>query len=721
MPDVDRLRFALDHLRATDWEAFEDLCGAFLTTELPELRRIGGVGDKGRDAVFEAADMDQVVVQFSIQEDWKSKIGSTLADLKKAEVPVHSLIYVTNREIGPRADPLKSALLRKGISLDTRDRTYFLDRVHLSEQNRRAARSLSARVIDPLLPEAELTKNSPLADADLRAGLTYLELQIRDSSDSRNLKRLSYDALVLAALRDTDPDSRRSKSEVIRSVEGHLPSHESDEVTASVEGALRRLKTEQKIIVSGGEEKTYALHHLQRVEQADRTLAVLAERESVVAELAHLVGQTAEELDLRLSSEDASPLADALDRVLQLMLEREGHNVAEAVREQRGTLKRADLLLATENVVASQYGPVRGVLRRKDQLVELLLETAQSLFDRPTPAIQAYLRELSDAYTLLAFLTEAPDVQRAVSHFFSRGNLVLDTTVILPCFAETQLPAEKQRLTNLFRAAREVGMSLSTTDGVANEILTHLQRALTCSRTRSSDWNGPIPFAFSDWQDVAGAGSFEKYVEPFIGKGSSEDVEFFLDQALKIEVADLEPIADSAIEADTRHEFTELWRARKRIRTGQSAADRDLLLRHDVEMFFGVLGYRRTEPKDVFGYEAWWVTEDLSAQGAYREAISADIPLPSNPCMSPSFLSTLISLGPARRHLNRELRSLLPVALDIQRRGWGPKQLSSVANEIREKHADEPEWLIRKRIREAMTTFKEGVGETEEPEVAQPD
>jgi hypothetical protein len=59
--------------------------------------------------------------------------------------------------------------------------------------------------------------------------------------------------------------------------------------------------------------------------------------------------------------------------------------------------------------------------------------------------------------------------------------------------------------------------------------------------------------------------------------------------------------------------------------------------------------------------------------------------------------------------------------LDIQRRGWGPKQLSSVADEIREKHADEPEWLIRKRIREAMTTFKEGVGETEEPGAAQAD
>lgn len=142
MADADRLRFALKHLRTVDWEAFEEFCGAWLAGSFPDLRRIGGVGDKGRDAIFLAETMDEVVVQISIQANWKSKIQDTIKRLREEDISCKSLIYMTNQEIGPKADELKAELLPEGISLDIRDNTYFLDRIDQTQASSAASAAL---------------------------------------------------------------------------------------------------------------------------------------------------------------------------------------------------------------------------------------------------------------------------------------------------------------------------------------------------------------------------------------------------------------------------------------------------------------------------------------------------------------------------------------------------------------------------------------------------
>jgi hypothetical protein len=716
MSNSDRLRFALDQLRPTDWEAFEGLCGAFLATDFPDLRRIGGVGDEGRDAVFAVPAMNDVVVQMSIQANWKSKIRETINTLQDSGRAFTTLIYATNKDIGPRSDGLKAELLAEGIALDARDQRYFLDRVNLSVANRDAAATLADRIVNPLLPGDELARNSPLADNDLRAGLVYLELQIRNSADARNLSRLSYDSLVLGSLRDTDRDTQRPQADIEDEIKRHLPSRDPGQVRHSVDAALKRLKSDRKIIVSGPtDSRTFALHHDQRELQAERALEILSERQIVEDEFCDLLRLVGDELEVSLRAEsDLRPLVDALDNLLQSILSTEGNNFAEAVRTGSGAVKRADLLRGAEDTVTRHYPKLKSLVRSRDGLVELILETSERLFDRPSTAIQGYLRELSDAYTLFAFLNEASDVQKAVSHFFSRGRLVLDTTVLLPCLAEDDLSVQDQPFTNLLRAAMAAGMELSTTAGVANEIETHLKRALHFSRTRPGEWEGGVPYAFSHWQEVVGAGEFAKHVDKFLGDRGVEDVEFFLEQALGIEIVDLAGGAAAALPDEVRHEFTEIWRARKRVREGQSASERDLLLNHDLEMYLGVLAQRKKEVRDVFGYESWWVTQDGSAQGIFKVARSEDVALPSNPCMSPSFLSNLIALGPARNAVAPDLRSRLPVVLDIQRRGWGAIKLTEIAEEIRKKHHEEPEWAIRRRVRDAMITIKEGIGEAAE-------
>jgi hypothetical protein len=250
--DADRLRFALAYLEPTDWEAFERLANAYLAADFPDLRPVAGINDGGRDAILYAVDRPHIVVQSSIQEDWKGKINATDARLVETGYRCTGLIYTTNRAVGARGNQLKADFLARGVFLDIRDRDYFVTQVHTSPARVAMARELSDRVINPLLPGNELVRNSPVASPQLRVGLLYLELQLHDVDERRNITRLTYDTLVLGALRATDPDNRKTRAEIIADVRAVIPSRPAATVEASVNGSLQRLRTRRRIVVTGG-------------------------------------------------------------------------------------------------------------------------------------------------------------------------------------------------------------------------------------------------------------------------------------------------------------------------------------------------------------------------------------------------------------------------------------------------------------------------------------
>jgi hypothetical protein len=706
-----RLQFALQHLQPSDWEAFEQLASAFASVDFPALRTLAGVGDEGRDAVLFSVPTPSVVLQYSIAEDWASKIKATLARLEEAGHACTSLIYLTSRKIGVAGDELKSALLRDGVALDIRDRSYFVDRVHHSRGQTLAAEGFSDRIVNPLLPTDDLVRHSPVQDPHLRAGLLYLELQARDRVGGRNIVRLSYDSLVLGALRDTDSADRMTLDAVVDVVKGVLPGSDEQELLHGIEGALKRLRQRRQINYTGKDE-SYNLQFEQRQRRDSEALELLVERETARSELVDLARSAADELDIPLSEASLEPFVDLLESLFELVLERQGNQFAEAVRLQAGTSLTQDVRAAAEDLVSQSAGTVNSFKVGRDAIVDLLVEAMAGALLLGGP-VRTQLRQLADAYTLLAFMRETPDVQRAVSHFFSRGNLVFDTTALLPCFGETLLNAEDQSYTNLIRGALAAGMMLQVTPGVCNEIYSHFKRAVTCSRV-GDGWEGPIPLVYADWLGYGGSGSFAAFAERFVGDGE-EDVQFFLETALGFRIVELEEAA-SEIEDDVRFEVQEMWRQRKRLRPGSSEMERDILLRHDLDMYFGVLGLRKGEKRDLYGYEAWWVTEDGSGIGMFRNAHNAKIELPSDPCMSPTFLSTMLSFVSASDAIPSSLRTQMPLALAMQRRGFGVDNLTRLANEIRAEFAHEPEWFIRRKVRERMNQLKKASSDTTQGE-----
>jgi hypothetical protein len=701
----DRLAFALDHLRSSDWEAFEALCSEYHAVDFPDLRTIAGTGDMGRDAILRSPSHAGVVLQFSIEEDWKGKIDSTIRRVDEAGHQFNLLIYVTNRRVGPKGDQYVLELVAKGHHVDIRDREYFLDRVYLSQAYTRAAEQLSRRIITPLLPGDEIVKNSTVSDPQLRAGLLYLELQLHDADSRRNLTKLTFDALTLAALRDTDGDSFRGRGEIVATVQAQMPEHEPSQVAASVNGSLERLQNGRRIVFKGAND-AYALHHGERVRQVDRTVEIAAERAAVREQLTAQVDESARVLGISLPK-GSDAILDAIDETFQAVLEQVGNEFAEGVRTGDGGLRHGDIYPVASTVGVRRSRPFRALGLTPRQLSELMTDVVAHALIRPSGALQQYLRQLADAYTLLAFTRSATDVQAAVGHFFSKGKLVLDASVLLPLFAETTVPEEDRRYTNLFAAAREAGMTLHVTEAVLNEIETHFGRCMYCISRAPGEWIGDEPFVLQHWRALAGGdGSFRDFAQQFRERlGDVDSIEQFLADEVGAVRTDMHDAVER-FPAMTRHELTEVWRPLKHHPPHRSDVERDMLLSHDVEMYIGVLGMRKDEAREVFGYEAWWVTIDGSAYRVGKVAKEQGVQLPSRPCMSPGFLSSALAFGPAKSKLGLEQRLQLPVALEIQRFGWGSPELTTVADRIREENAGKPEWLIRNKARKAVNKVK---------------
>ena len=111
-----------------------------------------------------------------------------------------------------------------------------------------------------------------------------------------------------------------------------------------------------------------------------------------------------------------------------------------------------------------------------DKFMDIVPFVVEDVLTAPSDPLRIHLQRYADAYLLLFFLRENPDIQKVMAKVFQMGVLLVDTSFIVPALAETALPTEQQRLTGLLKAAKAAGMHLYVNDDVLNELKTHLRR-----------------------------------------------------------------------------------------------------------------------------------------------------------------------------------------------------------------------------------------------------
>lgn len=705
-----RFELALERLRSTEGERFEQLASAFLVDEFPNLRTMANPsGDGGRDGALWGVDgEEELVFQYSVSKDWAAKVRKTVKRVGETFPGTAELVYVTNQVIGSQADELRGELRKKHkIRLDVRDGNWFLDRQYTTLAREAAAESLITAVADPYLASRGVFENKALAldSLESRAALVHLNLQWENDARDKGLTKLSFEALVRSVLRDTSSEQRLARGAVHQRVADLLPGHEADVVVRLVDAALLRLT--KKFIRHWAKEDEFCLTHKEKVRITDK--------------LAQL-----EQADLALGNE----LLEVLRRWYMAGGLKEPEMAATLqLREtiDRYFLSRGEAFAATVargQTEQADDGPIRQAVAgtlgatHDDAQSRALTGAAQEVLVHPSARIHAYLRSVADAYTLLAFLRETPDVQSAVVKMFSGGEVWLDTSMLLPLFADELLDEDERVYSAMISAALASGMTMCATDGVIEEVSAHMTRCIAAARSGIQPHTRRTPYLLAAFTLAGRApGSFPSWIEVFRGDARpQDDVAAYLAEAFGIVRANLDE-AEHAPDA-LRYAVQRLWsEVHERRRSTGRASDSDTINRltsHDVENYLGVIVRRKGRQRDSpLGYRSWWVTLDGFAYGL-RSLLKAELPsadVPDSPVMSPDFLVSYLAIGPMRGKLSKLAEAKLPLAVsEMASLDLLPGELLTLAQAEREKMGGMPERVIQRRVRDALDSRRRALG-----------
>jgi hypothetical protein len=626
------------------------------------------------------------------------------------------LIYATNQVIGAAADELVADVRkRQRLFIDVRDQNWFLERANSSRARETAAEGLAAEIVDPFLASEGIIegKAQALTSPEARAACVYLALQWEDDTRDKGLTRLCYEAMVRSVLRDTDSERRMGRVEVHRRVHELFPAHPEAAVTRHTDSALTRLN--KRHVRHWKKEDEFCLTFEERQRIAGRLADVEVSGNELDDSLLHLADAAIalSPANLAISREAlAQSTRQVLDRVLWLR----GEVFASAVGRGNTDVEYPELANVSREVARSLT-----VGKEHDARIDAALHAAAlSALTEPTEALQAYLRSFADAYTLFAFMRETPDVQAAVVKMFSTGEIWLDTTIVLPLFAEelTDDPTAR-RYTNLLAAARECGLGLYVTDGVLEELESHMRRCLAYARPNGLAWEGRVPFLAAAFALTGRSrGEVPTWLERYRGNERPEDdVAQYLAMQFGIKVQSLQDEA-GRVAVDIRGAVQEVWHEahERRRQPGLYTGDANTTARlvdHDVENYLGVVRKRRRERDSPLGYTTWWLTLDRTAYRVRRKLMdrlpAADVP--SSPVLSPDFMVNFLAIGPLRNRIAKATESSLPLSIsDLTPLDLMPIELLDAAEGVRERMKAMPEHVIQREVRDSLDRGRRRLG-----------
>lgn len=710
-----RYAFALERLEPGDWARFESFASQFLAFDHVALRTVAAQsGDLGRDSELFSPDGDPtVLLQYSVTKNWPAKIRQTAKRVRENFPSATILIYVSNQQIGAEADALKKELRQDyNLVLDVHDRGWFLDRAALSPDRLKIVEQLAADIVDPYLSgEGVIASKAPaLNEFESKAAVLHLQLQWEDDSRDKGLTKLSFEALVKSALRGTSSENRVSKQFVRDAVARLLPALPREGIEIHVNSALDRL--DRRAVRHWHKTEEVCLTH----EEALRVRDGMAQKELMDRALNEEIhGALNDYFEAPLPPQDVVSLGVRVRRILDAFLLKKGEEFAAAVAHNHTVGTRDESL---DVLVTNDFGTMADSTGIGEEAVMAVRSTLHEVLQRSRPAVQHYLRQISDGYTLFGFLRAVPDVQKVVQQIFRGGKIWLDTSVLLPILAETLLDEEEQIVSRLLRAALDAGMELRVTSGVIEEMERHVNRCITYFRMPASNWIGNVPFLYAMYA-LRGKqlDAFPTWVEQFSGKQRpKDDIVDYLFEDWGINVEDLGELVEAAPQ-ELRWEVERIWREAHELRRSFSLLGYDdyvidRLVKHDVECFLGVLGKRTLPVSGELGYVHWWLTFDKTVRDfekKLRETIGPSAP--KAPVMSPDFLSDYLAVGPLRGNVTKASEETLPVAMFDMLSEHVPAELLEIASEVRKECGDSNERLIRRKLRDALDEMKTRRGE----------
>lgn len=705
--NINLFKLALERLETFDWGHFEQLCSAFLVPEFPNLRTMAHPsGDGGRDSeLFSPEGKPLIAAQYSIAAEWKAKVKQTAIRLSSTFPTVRILVYMSNRQIGGQADELKRELLDEGIVLDIRDRNWFFERAFSDGVRESAALQLIDQIARPYLAGERIIDKptSPLTSGEARAALLYLGLQWQDDMTEKGLTKLSFDALVRAALRHTHSAKRMPRNQIHETVFSAISMHDQNNLVRHIDAALARLT--KRYIRHWQKEDEFCLTH----EEHQRILDRLAEMDNEQIEFYETVSLNCRDCLCEIGDSDQADfdnLRTRVPRVIERLLLHGGETFVTAVLSEGLTRVGSTNLIDIIMQDLEEQRPSSRIVQHYPKIIATVVQGLLSQLDKPT---QLYLRRLASSYTLFSFLNQTPDVQAATAKLFSHGTVWVDTTVLLPLLAEQLDDNEQQRrFSKLFMACRSAGIEFRVTTGVIQEINAHMNNAIACAQYTPGSWRGRVPYLYYQYLQTGQRPiEFRKWLSLFRGdERPDDDLAQFLADVFDIKREELKEAAQLVGE-ELRWAVERLWSDAHKNRRRHAQQDDEtttlILIRHDVETYLGVIALRQKEEVTELGYRHWLLTLDTIAWDI-RDRLRKEFPdrTPPSPLLSLSFLLNSMTFGPSRRRVGKAEELSLPLILDVEMSESMPYDILELADRVRQENVALPEYVIRRKVRDAI-------------------
>lgn len=716
----NRFKLALEQLETSDWEVFEQLASIFLSSEFSKLRTVASPsGDEGRDAeIFSPADESTVMIQYSVTEYWNKKISSTLKRLQKTRPNTKVLIYVTNRIIGASADKIKIIARKSGISLDIRDGNWFLERIHSSGQNEKAAEELAIKKVDTLLSSRGIIerKTSELTQQETLIAANFLALQWQDDNRDKGLTKIAFEALIRAALIDTDAENRINRKEIHSKIHSLLSDHSVSVISKYIDSALERLSKKNAKIIKIWPGDEFCLSHEEIIRFKEfQAKSILSE--NTLIEAMKSIFADVRLLHPEIPDKYEQILIQAMESICnKVLLERSQAFVLAVHSGNLIELADSDF----RNVIIKEISEISLPRIKNIDWIQVLRISIRKVLTSNDSIIQEYLRSLADSFTLLSFLKQTPDVQKVFEKMFSAGVIWLDTTILLPLIADTLLTdytQEMGRFTRMIDAARDAGFKLFVTPGVIEEIERHMNRSKTCAQMIHGKWRGSMPFLLERFiSSGRSRTTFSQWLNNFRGESRPlEDISIYLKEEFNINTRSLEAESQKC-SPELRYALEQIWSERYKHRQEKYGAVLDdiavsRLISHDVECYSGVIELRNKQAVSPFGYNEWWLTVDkqtFDLKDKLRSRMSGDVP--HSPVMSADFMVNYLAFGPSRRKVDKAKEAHLPVLMILGNTSYLTPELLNEAEKLRDEYKEMPERVIRRQVRDYLDEAKSKIG-----------
>lgn len=699
--DSDRIALALSQIKPSAWADFEEFASEFLLEDFPNLRTMARAsGDAGRDAeVYDLTGDGSMKLQYSVTVSWQSKIRKTVNRIKGTGAKLTHLIYATNQLIGAEADSTKKSIFDDfGVVVDIRDSTYFIERRHRSPSTREASELLARKFVDPLLRARGIGEEVALVLTrdEERLAFLHLTLDLAERQADRNLTKAAFESLVLAVLHNTNHESAVVRDTIVERISGIVGDGAPGQVTAHIENALQRLSASKN-----GKIKhirvcdTFHMAHSECQRVVKQSEHFLAQEQYFERDILAAIYGMSEDLDG--DEVRTGETVRAIRGFIESILLDYGEKFTLYLRSGSSDAAENELEGRLSQAAFSTYLPNHQVA-----------EAVAQVFEMGSDETKAHLRRLLDSYTVFALLRATPDVQSVLKKIFTVGQIWVDTSFLLPVIAES-FGGGSGSLRELVEVCSVVGIELFVTDGVAQEIESHVYSCLAAVRSPNEPGR-TSPYLLSEYI-VTGNGpkAFAAWAEDLRGKVDPvQDIKDYLAAEMSIKVCDL-PSEVEKTDPEIREAATTYWQEiTERRRTGADTFNLSKLAAHDVENTLGVMQLRGGSDISTVGHRHWLLTLDNAARGLAPYLTAQLGSTFATPVISPLYLTQLVRFRPSvidevKRKLDR-----VPIMLNLIRVSGVPGEIIEEVEKIRAEIPGIKPRRMQRMIRDIMNEKRAG-------------